>query len=149
MLMQALRIWLASRRLLICGALASGFAIPAAVATAQELPAFRKGMWEFNRTIDDGGGAAKSVTLKKCTSPTDDMRRQNDALAKAGCTFSPATRSGSPYTFTARCNVQGASVQSRSVISVESDSAYTVDVESQQGGRASKERLVARRIGDC
>ena len=41
------------------------------------------------------------------------------------------------------------SSRSTSVISVESDSAYRVEVDVVTDGQSSKERLVAKRIGDC
>jgi len=106
-------------------------------------------MWEFNRTITDASGKTQTITTKKCTNPTDDMRKQNDMLTKAGCKFSAATRSGSAYSVTSQCNIQGVAAQSKSVISVDGDAAYQVNVESQQGGATTKELLVARRIGDC
>jgi hypothetical protein len=136
-------------RRIIAGAMAVGLATLGPVCRAEELPQFRKGVWEFNRTMAGPSGRTQTVATKKCTSPTDDMKKQNDMLAKAGCKFSAVTRSGSSYTFTSQCSVQGVSAQSKSVISVDSDAAYKVDVESQQGGEKIKEILVARRIGDC
>jgi len=34
-------------------------------------------------------------------------------------------------------------------MAVESDAAYTVEVDVTSGGKTSKEKLVARRLGDC
>ncbi len=147
--MQRLHLSRTAKRLLIGGTLAAGLATLATAAGAQELPSFRKGMWEFNRTIDGGAGKTQTLTTKKCASPTDDMRKQNEMLVKAGCKFSPATKSGASYSFTSQCNIKGVSAQSKSVISVDGDSAYKVNVESQQGGQNTKELLVAKRIGDC
>jgi len=139
----------ATRRLVIASAMTVGLATLGSVSGAQELPNFRRGMWEFNRTIGDASGKMQTMTTKKCTNPTDDMRKQNDMLTKAGCKFSAGTRSGSSYSFTSQCNIQGIAAQSTSVISVDSDTAYKVNVESQQGEAKTKELLVARRIGDC
>ena len=147
--MQSPHLSRTAKRLLICGTMATGLAALATAADAQELPSFRKGLWEFNRTIDGGAGKPQTLTTKKCASPTDDMRKQNEMLAKAGCKFSPATKSGASYSFTSQCNINGVSAQSKSVITVEGDSAYKVNVESQQGGQSTKELLVAKRIGDC
>jgi hypothetical protein len=139
-----------SKRFVIRGAVAASLATLAAVAMAQEFPVFRKGLWEFNRTVDGGGtGKTQTMTTKKCADPTNDMKKQNAMLTKVGCTFSPVAKHGTSYTFTSQCNVQGVSAQSKSVISVEGDSAYRVNVESRQGGQGTKELLVARRIGDC
>jgi hypothetical protein len=45
--------------------------------------------------------------------------------------------------------MQGLHVQSKSVITVESDSAYKVEVTSTGAGVPTKELLVAKRVGDC
>lgn len=134
---------------LIGGAMAISLAALAVVCNAQDLPAFRKGVWEFTRTIDNGSGKPQTIKTRKCTNPTDDMKRQNEMLMNAGCKFSPIRQSGTSYSFTAQCQIQGVSAQTKSVISVESYDAYQVTVESQQGGRATKELLVAKRTGDC
>ncbi len=130
-------------------ALVAGVAGVAAAAWAEDLPAFRKGMWEFNRTVDTGTGKPQLISNKECTDPTAAMRKQNDMLTKAGCKFSSVTRSGGAYTFTSDCAIQGVTAQSKSVLTPGGDSAYTVDVESRQGGVTSRERLVAKRVGDC
>jgi hypothetical protein len=138
-----------TRRVVIASAMTIGLVTLGSVSAAQELPIFRKGMWEFNRTIAGASGKTQTITTKKCTNPTDDMRKQNDMLTKAGCKFSPVTKSGSSYSFTSDCSIQGIAVQSQSVISVDDDTAYKVNIESQQGGAKTKEVLVAKRIGDC
>jgi hypothetical protein len=132
------------------GLLTLSLLLPAA-AGAGDLPAFRKGMWEFNRTVEgqDAGGKAATLTNKKCTDPSADMKRMNELLAKQGCKFSTPTSRGNVHTFTSECQIQGVAAKSRSVITVESDSAYTVQVDGTAGGRATKELLVARRVGDC
>lgn len=135
--------------LIVGRAFATVLAAAAAVCQAQELPNFRKGLWEFSRTIDGGAGKAQAISTKKCTSPTDDMRKQNEMLTKAGCKFSAAAKSGNSFSFTSQCSIGGVSGQSKSVISVESDSAYKLNVESQQGAVSTKELLVAKRIADC
>ena len=123
----------------------AGLAMP---AIADDPPAFRQGMWEFNRTVD-AGGMPQTMNTKQCVDPTEDMKKQNEMLTKAGCKMPAGTRSGNSYGFTIDCVMQGVTMQSKSVITVESDSAYRIDVESQQGGKTTKEVLLARRIGDC
>jgi hypothetical protein len=118
-------------------------------AVAEDLPAFRQGLWEFQRTV----GTQKMVN-KNCTNPTEDMKQQNAMLAKMGCRVSPLTKKGNAYTFTAECAAEGTSggqVNSltTTVITVESDSAYTVQVDGTINGQPTKELLTARRIGDC
>lgn len=60
-----------------------------------------------------------------------------------------ATAKGNVYTFSSQCQLQGISSQTRSVITVESDSAYTVQVTGTTAGKATNELLKARRVGDC
>ena len=106
-------------------------------------------MWKFQRTV---GG--KKIESTKCTSPTEDMKKMNAMLEKSGCRFSPVKKSGNVYTYTADCSMKmpsGATMSSRStsVMTVESDSAYRVEVDVVTDGQSSKERVVAKRIGDC
>lgn len=122
-----------------------GFAMP---AIADEPPAFRKGMWEFNRDVD-AGGKPQTMNTQHCVDPTEDVKEQNEMLIKAGCKVSAVTRRGNLYSFTLDCVMQGITMQSESVITVESDSAYRIDVETKQGGTMTKEVLIARRVGDC
>ena len=120
-------------------------------ALAADLPAFRKGMWEFTRTVEAQGAQSKPVTMsnKKCTDPTADMKSIQAMLAKQGCKVSPATAKGNQYTFSSQCTVKGTAMSSRSVITVESDSAYKLEVSSKGGGRSTREILVAKRVGAC
>ena len=136
------------RTISILAALLAGAATAAA---AEEWPAMRHGMWEFTRSIESvgKGGKPQTVQTKKCTNPTDEMKRQNETLSKAGCKFSPLARAGNVYTYSAACRMQGISGTSKSVLTVDGDSAYTIRVESDFGGEATRELLQARRTGDC
>ena len=106
-------------------------------------------MWKFERTF-----GAKTVEATKCTNPMEDMKKQNAMLEKGGCRFSPVSRSGNVYTFTADCSIRtpsGVAISSRStsVITVENESAYRIAIDVMTDGQATKELLVARRVGDC
>jgi hypothetical protein len=127
--------------------LAIGLAVPA--FAAEQLPAFKPGVWEFRRSVDSGDGKPAVLTNQKCTSPTDDMNKKTESLATSGCEASPVSRSGNIYNFSFKCKIQGVPIESKSVITVENDSAYKVDVESTQGGKTTREQLAARRLGDC
>jgi hypothetical protein len=123
--------------------------VAADLARADEPPAFRHGLWQFDRTV---GGQA--LQTKSCGNPSEDMERQNAILEKGGCKSSPGKRSGNVYTFTVECTVQTpgsatVNVRSTSVMTAESDSAYNVDIMTTGAGTSTQERLVARRIGDC
>jgi uncharacterized protein affecting Mg2+/Co2+ transport len=83
----------------------------------------------------------------------EDMKKMNTLVEKQGCRISPVKRKGNAYTFTADCSIRTESGQmnshTTSVITVESDRAYTVQVDGTVNGQPIKERLTARRIGDC
>ena len=116
---------------------------------ADDLPALRQGMWKFQRTVD-----GKKIETTECTSPTEDMKKMNAKLEKSGCRFTPVKRSGDVYTYTADCSMKmpgGATMSSRStsVMTVASESSYRIEIDVMTDGQASKERLVAKRIGDC
>lgn len=142
-----------SKKILFCSLIAvdMNFAAFASVTEAGDMPTFRQGMWEFNRTIQntDGPGKSQTMTVKKCTSPTEDMKKQNEMLTKGGCQLSSVSKKGNTYSFTADCKIQGVAVQSKSIMTVENDSAYSVKVESRSAAQDTKEVLLARRTGDC
>jgi len=108
-------------------------------------------MWEFNRTVENPNdpGKPRAMVTNRCTNPTDDMKRRNEMLSKAGCKVSPISKNGKTYSFTADCKIQNATVQSKSVMTVENDTAYSVEVESKSDAKNTKEVLKARRTGDC
>ena len=116
---------------------------------ADDLPALRQGMWNFQRTVN-----GEKIEATKCTSPTEDMKKMNAKLEKSGCRMSPVKKSGNVFTYSADCTMKmptGATMSSRSssVMTVESDSSYRLDVDAVTDGKASKERMLAKRIGDC
>ena len=116
---------------------------------ADDLPALRQGLWNFQRTVN-----GEKIEATKCTSPTEDMKTMSAKLEKSGCRMSPVKKSGNVYTYTADCSMKmptGATMNSRStsVLTVESDSSYRLEVDAVTDGQASKEQLVAKRIGDC
>jgi hypothetical protein len=125
-------------------------ALTACVSSAQDLPALRAGLWEINRTIDASasGGPPQTVSTRECTSPNDGMLARQEMLKKIGCTLSPLHQSGNTYTFSAVCS-QGAGGTSRSTLTVDNDSAYSIHIESDIAGMPSKEMLRATRVGDC
>lgn len=134
----------------VAAAVLAGAALFMTVASrAEEPPAFRQGLWQFDRTV--GGQKLQS---KECTNPSEDMQQQNAMLTKGGCTFTPSTRSGKTYTFSAECTIKppaGAPVTARStsVMTVDSDSAYKVEITTTGAGTSTNEVLIARRVGDC
>jgi hypothetical protein len=125
--------------LVLCGPLAAG----------EDLPQLKAGLWTFTRTVN-----GRTVESSKCTSPVEDMKRQNAKLEKSGCTFAPIRKAGSSYTLEATCAMKlptGASIDSRTttVMTVDGDGAYRLDVTGTVGGEPTKETLVARWVSHC
>ena len=119
-------------------------------AAADPLPAFKPGKWEFTRTVETPGGKPTVMRDTRCTSPTEDMKQQRTKLEAIGCKLSAPARSGNAYAYDAVCSIRGAPAESKNTMTVESDSAYAVQVKLIQGGKpASTETLKARRVGDC
>ncbi|MEX2342062.1 MAG: DUF3617 family protein [Steroidobacteraceae bacterium] len=118
-------------------------------AIADEAPVLRQGLWDYKRTVDAGGDKSQTYTTQECVDPSQGMKEQNEMMTQAGCKVSPVTRSGNVYSFTLDCVLQGITMKSKSVITVENDSAYRIDVDALHDGKTTKEVLVARRTGDC
>ena len=123
--------------------------LASAPVLADDLPALRQGLWKFQRTV-----SGKQIETTKCTSPTEDMKKMNATLEKGGCRFSPVKKSGNVYTYSADCSMKmptGATMNSRStsVMTVVSESSYKIEIDVVTDGQASKELLVAQRVGDC
>lgn len=133
--------------------IAGAFALVALVgascpAIADELPTLRQGLWEFQRNV-----GPKKVESTRCLSPTEDMKRQNAMLERNGCEFSPVKQVGNTYTFGASCPMKtpGGEIRSTStsVLTVDGDSSYRLEVHGSLDGESTSEKLVARRVGDC
>lgn len=127
----------------------AGAQLFADAARGEEPPAFRQGLWQFDRTV---GG--QKLQTRECTSPTEELKRQNALLSKSGCKLSPTQRSGDAYAFTAECTINtpgsaSVSARSTSVMTVDGDSAYQVEITTTGAGTTTREVLFARRIGDC
>ena len=142
-----------ARKIVLCSCIAAAiyFVFLAGVAKADDIPAFRSGMWEFNRTTKYSGspGEQRTTTIRKCTNPTEDMKNQNEMIKKNGCSISPISKSGNTYTFTTQCRNENTKGQSKTVMTVENDSAYDLKIETVPGPPGTSEQLRARRTGDC
>lgn len=124
--------------------------LAASVANGQEFPTLRTGLWEVRRTVEApaNAGTARTVETTECTSPNEGMVARQEMLKKIGCTLSPLAHSGSTYTFSATCG-NTATDTMKSVLTVESDSAYSIRIDSFTSGTPSQEWLSAKRVGDC
>jgi hypothetical protein len=122
-----------------------------ASAAAGDWPSLRPGRWEFTRTIHSfrTHGSPQVVRSTRCLDPVADMKQQNARLTRAGCRFSPMVRRGNTYTFSSQCKIAGIDARSKSVLTVESPTAYRLHVDTSEDGALGKEDMVARRVGEC
>ena len=130
--------------------------ITAAALAADELPAFKKGLWNFQRTLSGEGMQAlpKNISSKRCADPSEDMRKQNAMLSALGCTLNPAVLQDNRYSFLTECPASlGLATRMATTIIVESDSVYRVliDSEANVGDQVIKshEELTVTREHDC
>jgi hypothetical protein len=115
---------------------------------ADDVPSFRQGLWEYER-----GSGGHKYAATECLDPGEELRRQQIALQKMGCTLSPTTRAGSTWSYSADCTVKmpsGAMKFSRSsALTADSDNAYQVETRTTNQRGTVSEVITARRVADC
>lgn len=124
---------------------------------AEEFPALRPGLWEYQRTTQrsDQAWAPKDIVERACGNPNDTLKQQSEALTKLGCVITVAqTETDNTYDLTADCTTKnGHKVHSRSVTTFDGDSQYTSVIDSSGWLTGVPvqfaERVIAKRIGDC
>ncbi len=117
---------------------------------ADDLPAFKPGMWNYSMNIETPGSMQPHTqSVRRCSDPTAEIRKKWQALAVETCKFSPIKRDGNRYSYTSSCQKNGMELSLRAVITMESDAAYRVDTESKTNSQVRRESLVAKREGDC
>jgi predicted secreted protein len=118
------------------------------IARADDLPSFRQGLWEYQRTAGTNRYAAT-----ECIDPGEDLRRQQTVLQKLGCKVPPPTRAGPTWTYGADCTVHlpsGYAAFSRTtVLTADSDVAYQVETRTTRRGATTSETITAHRVADC
>jgi hypothetical protein len=129
----------------------------AGAASAEEFPALRPGLWEYQRTTQrsDQAWVPKDIAERVCGNPNDMLKKQTETFTKLGCTMTAEqTEADNTYRLTAECVTKnGEKVRSQSVTTFEGDSQYTSVIDSS-GWLAGApvqfaERVLAKRIGDC
>lgn len=125
-----------------------------ALAADPGFPVLKFGEWEFTRFSANAPKNVQNLSVKECLDPIASMKEQNAILERAGCKFDPPVVEGNKYTYVARCDIPDAGKSvSRSVLTRESDKAYTVQVESEGELRGKpmkiSETLTAKRVGNC
>ena len=125
-------------------------AAPAAAAdtAAVELPSFRPGLWEYRRTLMQGGRPQVSTT-RKCADPGADMREKMAELRKKNCQFEPLRRAKEHYISSWVCQTPSGAMRFRDVLTATDDSSYQDVSETHTAQHTSQQKLEARRLGEC
>ena len=117
-------------------------------ARADDLPSFRQGLWEYQRTA-----GANRYAATECIDPGEDLRRQQTVLQKLGCKLAPATHTGSTWTYGADCTVRlpsgSVAFTTASVLTADSDLSYQVETRTTRSGATTGETISAHRVADC
>jgi hypothetical protein len=118
----------------------------ASPSLAVEVPAFRQGLWQYERSV----GASKFVA-RECGDPSQDMLAKNASMEKMGCKLSSSAPTGGTFSYTAECVVKlpsgAASWTSTSTLTVEGNTGYRLEIHSTRG--PIDEIVVAQRVADC
>ena len=117
-----------------------------------ESPQFRKGLWNFQRTLERIREAPHPNQLlvqeevTRCVDPSLAMKAIFASPSIGNCSTSRPEMSNNRYVFSNRCDFMG---PVRTEITVQSDEAYSELNVLTVGNFPRKDLVVARRIGDC
>jgi hypothetical protein len=113
-------------------------------------PTFRRGMWRFVRTLEVVGSNVRHKLLERemtrCVDPTHAMKATFSSAPVGNCHSSRPAKINNTYIFSNRCDYMGPVT---TVITVQSDEAYTEVNEITVGKFPRKDLVIAKRIGDC
>jgi len=114
-------------------------------------PTFRIGLWRFVRTLEivNPQNVRQKLLereMTRCVDPTHAMKATFSTNSIGSCHSSRPVKVNNKYTFSNRCDYMG---PVRTVITVQSDEAYTEVNELTVGQRLRKDLVTAKRIGDC
>src|SRR6266576_2145843 len=114
-------------------------------------PTFRKGLWKFVRTLEivtHSSGRQKLLEreMTRCVDPTMAMKATFASAPVGNCHSSRPEKINNRYIFSNRCDYMG---PVSTVITVQSDEAYTEVNQLSVGKLPRTDLVVARRIGDC
>ena len=122
-------------------------AAPAA-ARADDVPAFRQGLWEYQRAA-----GTRRFIATECIDPAEELRREQSSLQKMGCKVSPPTRAGSTWSYGAECTLKlpsgFAAFSTASTLTADNDTAYQLEKRTTNRGATTSETIIEHRIADC
>ena len=129
--------------------------LPPSHADAVEMPVRKAGLWEM-KTVQTGSPMPE-MTMQQCTDATTDkdMSSAFSPASKDSCSKQDIQKTATGYVTNSVCGVGGMTITSRSEITGDFNSAYTVKVTSHsQGGPAAVPRdsttsIEAKWLGAC
>jgi hypothetical protein len=125
---------------------ASLFSCSAHADEAFEGPKFRKGLWRFVRTLDGGKFRLLEREMTRCVDPTEAMKATFSSAPVGNCHSAKPEKVANKYFFSNRCDYMG---PVSTVITVQSNEAYTEVNELKVGNIPRTDLVVAQRVGDC
>lgn len=110
--------------------LATALVMAAAAAQADELPTRKAGLWEIR--MAQQGAPLADMTIQHCTDETTDRKMTSSVqpMTQQSCAKQETRKTATGYVIDAVCEVAGMTTTSRSEITGDFNSAYTVKVTS-------------------
>jgi hypothetical protein len=131
----------------------AGDAAPASSAPpeiAAELPHLKPGLWEYRRTVTNGGSAKPQVsTVRRCVDPTAEIRSKMSMLKTRNCQFTPLSKKQDHYVSSWTCPTPNGPVHFRDVLIVKDLTSYEDVSEVHTAQRMSQQKIEATRVGEC
>ena len=95
------------------------------VGRAGDPPPIKEGLWSIHMQSTDNPGNKKTEgTRSICRTHESDKQAQAKAKSVKGCTMTSETVSGNKYSNAMRCEIQGSVMQTTSVTTFQSDTAF-------------------------
>lgn len=118
----------------LAAAAAIGLSTPA-VSQDFELPARKPGQWEI-KTVGGSPGGVPDMTIVACVDAASDAEMMSAALSitKEMCPQQEMKRDGDAFVFETICEIGPMKANSRSVITGDFQSAYTVETTMEMAG---------------
>ena len=144
-----------TRKLALLGS-AACLVVTAGVASADDLPVRKPGLWEMK--LVTSGSPVPEMTMQHCTDETVDKEMSNNVspMAKQICAKQEIKKTATGYVSDSECSVAGVNTTSHAEITGDFNSAYTVKTTSHAkggvagaAGRDSTTTLQAKWLGAC
>lgn len=121
----------------------------AGLASADDAPLRKPGLWEIKTSIDDRG---RSVTVQQCIDAATDQMLQSSAgpFAAQACTGREVKKSDGGITIDSKCSFNGKPASAHAVVTGSFDTAYTMAVTAEGVDLpATKMTMDGKWLGAC